>query len=249
MENGDNDNQNSATNNDIKEKSGGDNGKHSNAITSDKAYQRAYEEWAKRIGSAKLQARNWRLACLLSLVVMVILLICILAQISTQKRYVYVAELKPQDNVVNVRPMSVKYQPEQAQYEAFIARFLNKVMAIPLDPVVLRNNWKEAYQFVTGKAQKRLTKLAKKMQPFDKVGKLTRTVKVVNINAASDNSFEVTWYVKTINKQGKTKNSNLYSGIFTFVKNKQPEKMEKLLINPLGLQIGYFSVKQKGSSE
>ncbi len=212
-------------------------------------YQQAYEEWDQRIGSAKVQARNWRLACLLSVAVSILLIICILMQLNTQQRYVYVAEVKPQESVVNIRPVTKAYIPSVAQKEAFIGGFIKNIMSIPLDPVVLRNSWLEAFQFISSKAKIQLNQFAQDYKAFSSIGTLTKSVNIVNINAVGNNSYDFTWSVRTINKDGKTIDITLYSGIFTLVEDIPPQTLQEMLVNPLGLRIGYFSFNKKGSSQ
>lgn len=212
-------------------------------------YQQAYTEWDKRIGSAKAQVRNWRLACLLSVAVSILLIICILMQLNTQQRYVYVAEVKPQESVVNIRPVTKAYVPTVAQKEAFIGDFIRNIMSIPLDPVVLRDNWLKSFQFVTSKAKIQLNSFAQEYEAFSNIGTLTKSVSIVNINAVGDNSYDFTWSVRTVNKDGKTTDITLYSGIFTLAEDVPPKTLQEMLVNPLGLKIGYFSFNKKGSSQ
>jgi type IV secretion system protein TrbF len=212
-------------------------------------YRKAHEEWDKRIGSARIQARSWRFACLLSVCVSILLIVGILMQLNMRQRYVYVAEVKPQESVVNIRPMSMAYTPTVAQNEAFIGDFIQRIMSVPLDPVVLRNNWLAAFQSIRAKATLQLNQFALQYKSFSDVGTLTKTVNIVNVNAVDDNSYDFTWSVRTINKDGKTTDITLYSGIFTLVESMPPKTMQEMLVNPLGLKIGYFSLSKKGSSQ
>lgn len=211
-------------------------------------YQDAYDEWEQRIGSAKTQVKNWRLACLLSIGVVLLLIIIIFMQMSMQERYVYVAEIEPQDNIVNVRPVNQSYVPTVAQKESFIGDFIQNIMSTPLDPVVLNHQWRMAQLSVQGQAQLQLKEYAMNTQPNKQVGQVTQAVKIVNINTLGNNSFDVTWQQTTLNMEGKTQSVLLYGGIFTLSKNKPPKTFQEMLINPLGLRIGYFSFNQKGSS-
>ncbi|MDC0535776.1 type IV secretion system protein [Francisellaceae bacterium] len=211
-------------------------------------YQDAYDEWEQRIGSAKAQVKNWRLACLLSIGVVLLLIIIIFMQMSMQERYVYVAEIEPQDNIVNVRPVNQSYVPTVAQKESFIGDFIRNIMSTPLDPVVLNYQWRMAQLSVQGQGQLQLKEYAMNTQPNKQVGQVTQAVKIVNINTLGNNSFDVTWQQTTLNMEGKTQSVLLYGGIFTLSKNKPPKTFQEMLINPLGLRIGYFSFNQKGSS-
>ena len=213
------------------------------------SYRHAFMEWEKRIGDARTQARNWRLACLLSVAVSIMLLICIFIQMSMQKRYVYVAEIRPEENITSIRSASKPYEPTVAQKEAFVGEFVHNIMEIPLDPVVLNRQWRKAQHDVSGKAALQLKKYAMNEQPNRKVGQVTRDVKIVNMNNLGDNSFDVTWQVKTMTMEGKTKSIVLYGGVFTLADSETPKNFQAMLENPLGLRIGYFSFNEKGSSQ
>ncbi len=212
-----------------------------------KAYQQAYDDWSLRIGSAKTQAKNWRLACMLSLVLLVLLVIALIAVVSLQKSYVYVAEVQPQDSIVNVQSMNQAYTPTQAQEEYFIGQFIQNIMSLPLDPIVLRNNWLSAFSVVQGNAKGQLNTYIQSQNPspFMLVGKRTQTVSIQQFNPVSDSSYEFNWRVTTYDNKGKLDSQALYNGIFTVVQGVNPTNQQELLNNPLGLRIEYFSISNE----
>ena len=120
-------------------------------------YQEAFLEWSQRIGTARSQARNWRLAFLLTLAVVVLLVVSIVIALSWHRTYIYVAEVGPGQNVTNLVHVTRDYTPTQAQEEYFIGQFISNVFALPLDPVIARNNWLTAYSMVSGQALQQLT--------------------------------------------------------------------------------------------
>ena len=212
-------------------------------------YQKAHDEWDNRVGSAKTQLKNWRLACIVSLIFSVLLGVIVIIQLSTKDTLVYVAQVKTGDKVMKVREATVNYKPTEAQKGAFLSEFINKIMSIPLDPVVLRSNWTNAYQMVSSKAIGQLNKFALSSGAFSDIGVLTKTVKIEKISPMGKNSYDLTWIVTTTNKNGKTTDVSMYNGIFTFVSSKSPRSLQEMLINPMGLKIGYFSFNKKGSSQ
>lgn len=208
-------------------------------------YRQAYDEWSKRIGSAKTQARNWRFACLLCFIVMILLLVALIMLLDTQKSYVYVAEVKPQESIVNVRSMDESYTPTQAQEEYFVSQFIQRIMALPLDPVVLRNRWLAAYGSVEGRAKGQLNLYARSNDPFKLVGKQTTTVSIQKYNPISNNSYAFDWVVTTYDDNGKITGKVSYNGIFTLVSGRKPTNQKQLLENPFGLRIEYFSISSE----
>jgi type IV secretory pathway TrbF-like protein len=209
-------------------------------------YQRAYEEWSERVGSAKTQMRNWRIAFMLSLFVLILLLICLVMVLGAQKRYVYVAEVRPQDNVVNLRPVDQAYEPTAEQTEYMIGRFIDAIMTLPLDPVVAKTKWLYAYSLTQGRAIEQLNHYMQTNNPLADIGRVTRTVEIRNMHPVSKNSYEATWTQTEYNQQGKIENVVLYDGIFTVAMGPLPTTMQALLNNPFGLQVVYFSFSNEG---
>ncbi len=209
-------------------------------------YKKAYEEWSQRIGAAKTQTRSWRFAFVLSLIVLVLLLICLVMVLGSQKRYVYVAEVRPQDNIVNLRPVDQAYEPTVGQTEYFIGQFVNSVMTLPLDPVVAQRNWLYAYSTAQGRAVEQLNTYMQTNNPLADIGRVTRTVEIRNVHPVSKNSYEFTWTQTEYNQQGKVQNVTLYNGIFTVAMGTLPTTTQGLLNNPFGLQVVYFSFSNEG---
>lgn len=213
------------------------------------SYQRAYEEWESRMGSAKKQARNWMLASFAVLIICILLLLAIIVEANRQKMYVYVAEVKPQESVVNVQTASQSYTPTVAQKIAFVSDFLKDITEIPLDPVVLNRQWQTALLSVSGRAEDQLKQVYQAVNPLKLIGDKTITTVVTNANEASNNSFEVIFQSTTYNKDGGIESVKTYSGIFTFSSSISPKTLNQMIINPLGLRIGFFSFSEKGSSQ
>jgi len=101
-------------------------------------YQRAQQEWDLRIGSSRSQARNWRILAILSLLATVLLTILVLFMFTNRKDHIYIAEVTKEGKVVNVAPLLIRYQPNDAQKEYFIAHFVELIRSVPLDPVLAK---------------------------------------------------------------------------------------------------------------
>ena len=209
-------------------------------------YSKAYDEWEGRVGAAKVQLRNWRLACIGSILVAILLLVAIVMVLASQKTYVYVAEVNPQDSVVNLQALNSAVVPTAAQEAAIVGRFINDIMSLPLDPVVARNNWLEAYGLVAGQAQTQLTNYAQNNPPFAELGSLTQSVSIKNFNVVGSHSYEFTWVQTTYNSNGAVQSQKLYNGIFTVVNTGTPVTTRDILNNPLGIKIAYFNFKVEG---
>ena len=212
-------------------------------------YQKAYQEWEYRIGSAKKQARNWMVAGIASIIMCILLLISIIVLINRQKMYVYVAEIKPQESVVNVQTAVKSYIPTIAQKIAFVSDFIKNITQIPLDPVVLNKQWQNALLSVSGRAETQLKQVYSKLTPVQLIGQKIIVTVITDSNEASTNSFEMTFQITIYNRDGGVESVKLYSGVFTFAPSVAPDTLSQMVVNPLGLKIGFFSFSEKGSSQ
>ncbi len=211
-------------------------------------YEKAQEEWSLRIGTARSQDRNWQLACFASFLMVILLILAIVILMSAQKTYVYVAEVKPQENIVNVKPASIPYIPSTIQQEYFIARFIRSIMSLSLDPVVAREQWMNAYQWIDSRAIDQLNAYAQKIQPFQDIGRMTKVVKIRTFHPIGNQSFEFSWTQTSYDLKGNSQHTDLYNGVFTLSQGKLPENTNLLLENPLGLKVVYFSFSVQSKS-
>lgn len=209
-------------------------------------YQKAYDEWDKRIGSAKSQARNWRLACFAMLIILIFLVIALFMLMSSYKNYVYIAKVGPNSQIQNVRSLNVPYIPTIAQKEAFVGKFISSIMSLPLDPIVAKTNWLHAYSLSQGKATDQLTKFARAHNPFAELGKTTKTCKILSFHPIGNDSFSFSWKQTIYDVNGKIVGTKLYNGIFTVIVASTPQTTTQILQNPLGLKIVYFSFSNEG---
>ena len=202
-------------------------------------YQRAQQEWDARMGSAVLSARSWRRVAFACLALMAALVAGLTIVALQQRTFVHVVEVDPQGQVLSVRAADGRWTPSQAQTAYHIGRFVRLVRSLPTDGVVLRENWLEAYKFLTPQAAAQLTEIARQDDPFLSLGRVGRTVYIRSIIARSDNSWEVSWIERSTNGGGMN-DGEAYSGVFT-VTTRPPRTADEIATNPLGLLISDFS--------
>ncbi|ODN43113.1 conjugal transfer protein TrbF [Piscirickettsia litoralis] len=207
-------------------------------------YQKAAQEWDKRIGSSRAQANNWRLIALASVLACVLLLVGMIMLIQQKKNVVYVAEVGSSGQVINVVKTNQPYRPTDAQYQYFIAKFVRRAMSLPLDPVILKNNLLEAYQLTASKGRLQFNSLMQKLQPTRHIGQLTQTVDVQSVEQITPNSYSASWRQTSYDQNGKVTEVKRYHGIFT-VSQTEPTTEHEILINPLGIHIQYFTLAEK----
>lgn len=198
-------------------------------------YQRAGQVWDERIGSARLQARNWRLLAFGGLLLSTGLSGGLLWQ-SMQSRVVpYVVEVDRLGEASAVAPLKEGYQPTDPQIAWHLGRFIANVRSVSLDPVLMRQSWLSAYDFVTERGSRFLNEYARSAQPFAQVGDRTVSVQVTSVVRASDRSFQVKW-IETAYERGSLVGTSRWTAILS-VQVKQPTSADELRKNPLGLHI------------
>lgn len=205
----------------------------------DTPYKRARQEWDARMGSAVLSARAWRATAFASLGLAGLLGAGAMTIALQQRTFVHVVEVSPEGQVMNVRAADASWSPSEAQTAYHLGRFVRLVRSLPTDGVVLRENWLEAYRFLTPQAAAHLSEVARANDPFLSLGRVGRTVHIRSVLARSKDTWEVSWVERATNATGTT-DGELYTGVFT-VTTRAPRTADDIAANPLGLLISNFS--------
>lgn len=202
-------------------------------------WKRAQQEWDARMGSAVLSARAWRTIAFGSLALAAVLGISSVVISLQQRTFVHVVEVSPEGQVLNVRAADGNWSASEAQTAYHLGQFVRLVRSLPTDGVVLRENWLQAYRFLTPQAAAQLTEIARQDDPFLSLGRVGRTVQIRSILARSNNAWEVSWIERATNATGTT-DPEIYTGVFV-VTTRPPRNADEIANNPLGLLISDFS--------
>ena len=204
-------------------------------------YQLAAEEWDKRIGQAREQAKNWRLLALLIAALAMLLTAGLICQSLKSTVSPYVVQVNTDGVVQAIAPAArSNYQPAKAVIEYFLVEFITRVRSIPLDPVVAKNQWLSAYDFLRQGAANTLNDIALKEQPFSRIGQETVAVRMKSVVPLSQSSYQVRWEETSFTKEGAFSEARGMTGIFN-IEITPPTDERKLRANPLGLFIKQFS--------
>jgi type IV secretion system protein TrbF len=198
-------------------------------------FQRAGQLWDERIGSARVQARNWRLIAFGGLALSTALSGGLLWQ-SMQARVVpYVVEVDRLGEARSIAAVGIDYQPTDPQIAWHLAKFVENVRGVSLDPVLVRANWLAAYDYATDKSALFLGEYARSANPFAEIGRRTVSVQVTSVVRASDSSFQVKWR-ESLFERGSLASTSDWTAILT-VRIETPKSAETLRKNPLGLYV------------
>src|SRR5487761_666919 len=196
-------------------------------------YQRAGQVWDQRTGSARVQAMNWRLAFFAMLALSGGLAAGLVWQ--SARGTVTRAGRQARSGAGGCASRRRVSADRPADRTWHLARFIEEVRGIPADPVVLRQNWLEAYNYVTDKGALALNDYARTNDPFSKIGKAQVAVDVSSVIRASDDSFRVEW-VERHYVDDALAATERWSAILTIVVQ-TPTDADRLKKNPLGVYV------------
>ena len=209
-------------------------------------YQKAAQVWDERIGSARVQAHNWRLMALGSVALSLVLAGVLFWLGRAGHAVPYVVEIDPRGGARAVGPASEVYKPSDAQIAFHLARFVENVRALSIDPVVVRQSWLKAYDFATDRAAVTLNEYARANDPFARVGRETVAVEITSVVRASDSSFQVRW-LERVFEGGALKDTRRLTGLFSIVLT-PPRTVDAVRKNPLGIYVHAFNWSQDVTS-
>ncbi|MBN8994776.1 MAG: conjugal transfer protein TrbF [Rhizobiales bacterium] len=198
-------------------------------------YQRAAQVWDERIGSARVQARNWRFMAFGSLALSMGLSAALVWQSANGSIVPWVVQVDRLGAAQAIAPATADYQPNDAQIAFYLARFIEQVRSIPADAIIVRQNWLRAYDFTTQAGALALNDYARSNDPFAKVGKSQVAVDVSSVIRASPSSFRVAWIERRY-QDGALASTERWSAILT-VGVQPPRDADTLKKNPLGIYV------------
>lgn len=202
-------------------------------------YQKAAQVWDERIGSARVQAKNWRLMAFGSLFLSAGFASALIWQSTRGTVVPWVVEVDRLGQTQAVGPATGDYRPTDPQIAWHLARFIEQVRSLPADPVIVRQNWLRAYEFTTDRGAAALNDYARANDPFTRVGKQQIAVEVSSVIRASPDSFRLAW-VERRYENGQLAATERWSAILTLV-IQSPRDAERLRTNPLGIYVNAIS--------
>jgi type IV secretory pathway TrbF-like protein len=198
-------------------------------------YQKAAQVWDERIGSARVQAKNWRLMAFGCLMLSGGLASGLIWQSLRGTVTPWVVQVDHLGQAQAVAPADGSYQPTDPQIAFHLARFIEDVRGLPTDSIVLRQDWLRAYDFTTDRGAVALNDYARTNDPFANLGKLQISVEVTSVIRASPTSFRVAWIQRSY-ENGSLSATERWTAILTVVVD-TPRDADRLRKNPLGVYV------------
>lgn len=198
-------------------------------------YQKAAQAWDERIGSARVQAQNWRLMAFGSLVLAGGFAAALVWQSTRGTVVPWIVQVDRFGEAQAVAPAVADYRPTDPQIAWHVARFIEQVRSIPADPIIVRQNWLRAYEFTTDRGAVALNDYARTNDPFAKVGKQQVAVDISSVIRASPDSFRIAWTERRY-ENGQLAATERWTAILTVV-IERPRTADRLRANPLGVYV------------
>ena len=206
-------------------------------------YARAQKGWDDRLGSVAVQAKNWRLLAFALAGLCLLTTAGWIMQAARPEPAALVIQVERGTGVANLvgRLDSIAYSPQVQEISYFLGRFVNMVRAVPLDPVVVKRNWIDAYQFMRQPAANQLDEWARRPgSPLSKIGEQTVAIEVIAVTpVGGSKSYQVRWRETTYSREGALRDAAIMSGIFTIEFEAQRSE-RRAMVNPIGLFIKSF---------
>ncbi len=198
-------------------------------------YQKAAQIWDERIGSARVQARNWRLMAFGSLFLSAGLGAGLVWQSARGTITPWIVQVDRLGLAQVVAPATADYMPADPQIAWYLAQFVHDVRALSSDPVVVRQNWLHAYDFTTTSGAQALNDYARLNDPFSRIGHEQIEVDIASVIRASPGSFRVAWTERHY-RDGAFTATERWTAIVSVVL-RTPRDADHLRKNPLGIYV------------
>ncbi len=200
--------------------------------------------WDKREGAVIVQNHNLRLLTLALAGACVVLAGGLVFQSMKSTIEPYVIEVdRSTGEVKSAGVMSeIQYTPQNEEIEYFIGQFILNTRSLPLDPVVYKQNWSEAYHFLTRDAATKMSAEIKQDKIAENFGKQTVQVSIVSILPVdgSSGSYQARWNEEVFIVGSGEKEVIPMTGVFTTMTIPAKDK-ETLRVNPLGIYLSDFN--------
>lgn len=206
-------------------------------------YSAARSQWDDRLGTAATNAAHWRLgffALLFAALALTGGIVYAMTRSLVEPVVITVDKTTGQTNVLG-KAATRAYVPQQAEIAYFLGHLVRLVRTVPLDPVLVRRQWDEAYRFLRQSASMKLNVWAQAPDsPLSRVGRETVTLQLQSVLPIAQDTYELRWSQSTFGRDGVPKDTSTWTATFT-VEFQTPTTEEAIVVNPLGIYVTDFA--------
>jgi len=206
----------------------------------DTPYLRARQEWDSRMGSAIVQAKNWRLATFASLASVLVSSLGMIYLGAQPKAVPHIIEVDRLGAATYHGPVGQSdYVPTDAVITYHLRRFIADTREISSDLAVLKHNWLDAYALVTPRGGNMLSAFVQKPEndPFRRAQDERVTVEMLSTVRAAGDTWQIDWRESSWDKGGSPLGMPVIWRAMLRTVITPPKTAEAMQKNPIGLYI------------
>jgi type IV secretion system protein TrbF len=205
------------------------------------AYQRARQEWDRRIGASVVQAANWRLVACAELVLLLVACIGMIILGLQPKAVPHLVQIDKLGAPTYLGPLDraalQDFKPPPPSFQFHLRRFVTDTREISSDVGVLKRNWIDAYHLVTKNGANQLNAYIHDNDPFKQLEAQVRVTLQINVIVPiSRETWQVDWTETAWDDHGNVTGTSIWRGNFRILLH-VPETEQELALNPIGLFI------------
>jgi type IV secretion system protein VirB5 len=205
---------------------------------------RARQEWDERMGLSLAHARNWRITALAMIVCTSMVCAAFIVSSNQRKVFPIVVALNPQtgEPVVLGDSEKLRRTPGDLEIKYFLSEFIRLVRTVPLDPVLLKQNWLRSYSYLRKDAAGYLNQLTSEdnESPLKKLGAKAVAVQPLSVvPIPQTKSFQVRWKESVYSSAGQKLDEYTMLGTFS-IEFEDPKDELSIRDNPLGIFVRQF---------
>ena len=202
-------------------------------------FLRAAQEWDRRIGDARVQARNWRVMAFGAWGICLVFAGGFVYEATRTHVVAYFVPVNSAGQPGQIQQADSVYNPTNAEIESFLAQWVQNMFSKPIDPIVMKQNMTKAFSMLAGPGLTTVSNWEQANDPTANLGHEAITVDVNSVLQRSPTTFQVDW-TQTVYEDGAQTETDQYTGLFQITVH-QPSNTASLLANPLGLYISAIS--------
>jgi type IV secretory pathway TrbF-like protein len=215
----------------------------------DTPFRRARAEWDSRMGSAVVQAKNWRLAAFASLGITTLATLGMIYLGALPKAVPHIVEVDRLGGATYRGPVGESvYVPSDAVITYHLRRFIEDARELSSDIAVVKRNWLDAYTLVTPRGGHMLTAFVEQPEndPFRRAQDERVTVEFLSAVRVAGDTWQLDWRETTWDKSGNPAGpaATWRAMLRTLVAT--PKTAEAMSKNPIGLYIDEFHWNKVG---
>jgi type IV secretory pathway TrbF-like protein len=208
-------------------------------------YTQARKEWDARMGSAVIQAKNWRL---LSFAVTGLLFASLAGNVYLGKQPKAVPHIVDVDALGAptyrgpAEALTAHFTPSEPLIRYQVRRFIELTRTVSSDNVLLRKYWVDVYKMLTTGGSTLLTDWVHEHEhnPFERAPKETNSIEILSAVPLSASSWQVDWRETTWTRNGQPSGKPIVWRALLQVVLHAPETAQQIVDNPLGVFIDEF---------